>query len=254
MKPEETIAILNEAYFSDAPHEQQVLKDLQPILVGMKSFCDVGASLGQFTKFANECLFSADITSIEADPLRHRELEANIARWSENKRNRFRTLHGAATRSPGTVTFQVTNSNVSGSIFPSDLPHLDPTIRASVQWQKVTVPSIVLDELYPDSAPDFIKMDIEGGELGALQGARRLLARRKTILLIEFHNFVMVDGQPVGPQSQLLLKSLGYSEIIFHGKSLFYTGSAERFRSHWIRHKTLAPLKTIARIIKPKSF
>lgn len=36
--------------------------------------------------------------------------------------------------------------------------------------------------------PDFLKIDIEGGELGALRSARRLLAERRPALIVETHS------------------------------------------------------------------
>ena len=52
------------------------------------------------------------------------------------------------------------------------------------------VATIVLDEFvdgksHPD--PDFLKMDIEGGEIGALDGARKIIERARPVLLVATH-------------------------------------------------------------------
>lgn len=51
------------------------------------------------------------------------------------------------------------------------------------------VPCVTLDRLaHVHGIPDFVKIDTEGGELLALQGAARLLAERQTDWLVEFHS------------------------------------------------------------------
>ena len=52
------------------------------------------------------------------------------------------------------------------------------------------VVTIVLDEFvdgksHPD--PDFLKMDIEGGEIGALNGSRKTIVRARPVLLVATH-------------------------------------------------------------------
>ncbi len=42
-----------------------------------------------------------------------------------------------------------------------------------------------LDEALPDFVPTFIKIDVEGGELGVLQGAQRMLATHRPFVLFE---------------------------------------------------------------------
>lgn len=48
----------------------------------------------------------------------------------------------------------------------------------------ITVEAVCLDDALSDSAPTFIKMDIEGAELDALAGARAVIARARPILAV----------------------------------------------------------------------
>lgn len=69
------------------------------------------------------------------------------------------------------------------------------------------VPTVSLDDLvfaHGLPAPDVIKMDIEGGELRALEGARRLLEARHPVLFLSTH------GHLVHEQCCALLTGLGY--------------------------------------------
>jgi Methyltransferase FkbM domain len=63
--------------------------------------------------------------------------------------------------------------------------------------------------------PDFIKIDIDGGELEALEGARTLLRGRRPHLVVETHAFEL--EQACGR----LLVDCGYSPIIKHNRRLW---------------------------------
>ena len=60
--------------------------------------------------------------------------------------------------------------------------------------------------------PDFIKMDIEGGEAEALDGARTILASRKPSLIVEVH------GREVEDRCLCLLEEFGYEPLIVDQK------------------------------------
>ena len=68
------------------------------------------------------------------------------------------------------------------------------------------VPTISLDEFIAggNPPPDFIKMDIEGAEVAALQGARQLLTKTRATWLIATH------GDELNATCKTLLKQSGY--------------------------------------------
>jgi len=188
MEQEEIYTTLEKAYFSDVPDEEAVLKHLPRWLGGCKHFVDIGASIGQYTYNANRIMCNGRIDAFEADPIRVTKLKENCTRWALTNGNTITAQHAAVARGNGTVTFYSTQSNISGGLFPNDLNHLDDKTRAEVKWEKIYVPAVSLDALY-SSPPQFIKMDIEGAEGDALQGAVRLLRLRQTQWLIELHGF-----------------------------------------------------------------
>jgi FkbM family methyltransferase len=207
--------MLNQAYFSDDPHEKAVVNNLPTILKGVRIFVDIGASLGQYTYYANKSLQNAKIYAIEADPIRFEKLQQNSAEWEALGTNKLTVYHGAVSDRIGTITFYTTHSNVSGGLFTHDVKN------KGVIWHEVTVESFTLDTLFAETTPDFIKIDVEGSELRVLKGAIRLLQKGKTVFLIELHSFVDPEGQR-GPREVIaFMESFGYKASNFHGQHLF---------------------------------
>jgi FkbM family methyltransferase len=77
--------------------------------------------------------------------------------------------------------------------------------------QRITVPVARLDDALPDGyVPAFIKIDVEGGELDVLRGARRTLAAHHPVMTIE-HGLGSADYFGARPQDlHALLSELGY--------------------------------------------
>lgn len=215
MKKEEIYASLNRAYFSENSDEQGILDRLAPMVKECKCFLDIGASLGQYTRYANELMTNGTIFTIEADPVRFEELERNCAKWSEGSSNRLVPVHAAVCDNPGDITFFTTNSNVSGGLFPH------PVKSDGVEWEEITVPGITLDDYFKETVPDFIKMDVEGGELRALKGARRILDEKATTLFVEVHSWADPQGQNDQYEVYEFMEGLGYGMTRIEGRSLF---------------------------------
>jgi len=56
------------------------------------------------------------------------------------------------------------------------------------QDARIEVPATSLDRFFaPDARLDFVKMDIEGAEVAAVSGMKRILARQRPIMLVEIH-------------------------------------------------------------------
>jgi hypothetical protein len=85
---------------------------------------------------------------------------------------------------------------------------IDGFVAATTDHEKGT---IALDDLAYGGAlfvPDFIKMDIEGGELDALMGSRRILEERHPDLLVETHS-AQLESECLD-----LIRSFGYQGTI----------------------------------------
>jgi len=56
MEKEQIFQGLSKAYFSEEMHEKSIIEHLPELLASAKLFIDIGASLGQYTYFANKVM------------------------------------------------------------------------------------------------------------------------------------------------------------------------------------------------------
>ena len=212
MLKSEVIERLSEAYFSEECHEKEVLDNLPKLLIGVKVFIDIGASLGQYTFHANKHIKGGRIFAIEADPFRFEELEKNCNNWESASTNKIIPIHAAVSDTDGKTSFFVTKSDVSGGLFIRDVSH------KSVEWHEEFVDCFKLDTFFNEQLPDFIKIDVEGAELAVLKGAVNILREGKAKLLIEVHSF---SGQINPEEVYGFMRSVGYFPKYFFGRLLF---------------------------------
>lgn len=162
--------------------EPQVQKALNDYLRPGMTFYDLGANIGFFSLIAAQLVGpSGLVISFEADPDIADRLRENLAY------NRFAhaTVEQKAVWSKaGTVPFSRVDSNTSPD---RGLGHVVANEPAGPN--SITVETVSLDG-YSSShpAPDFLKCDVEGAEIDVFQGAARLLAEKRPILLVEMHS------------------------------------------------------------------
>ena len=220
MKPEDGYTILETQYFGEDIHEKDEIENLPSVLADTKLFVDVGASLGQYTFYANKVLRGAKIIAVEADPLRFTRLKELCSTWTTESSNQIVAVHGAVSDVDGEISFYTTDSNVSGAINKLD-NRADEEQRKGMR--KITVPSFTLDKLLADeSAQGVIKIDVEGGEHRVLLGAPQVLKCGRYRFMVELHSW----GDPslgVGPKETMkLFKSHLYDSKKLHNHYLFY--------------------------------
>jgi FkbM family methyltransferase len=177
--------LLEQQYFGENMHEKDEIEHLPELLKGVSVFVDVGASLGQYTYFANQILKNGTIYCIEADPIRIHRLKELASQWENTSNNRIFIIHAAAVEAIGRVEFFRTDANLSGGLFvraPADHARSEP-----LNWTACDTEGITLDSLCGGLEPDLIKIDVEGSEYRVLAGARNILAAGKCRFLVEVH-------------------------------------------------------------------
>jgi FkbM family methyltransferase len=160
-------------------NEREVQRALAEYLRPGMTFYDVGANIGFFSLIAARLVGSGGrVIAFEADPEIVARLRENLSR---NQFDHAQVVEKAMWSEPTTVSFARVDPNTSpdrGLGRVSEQPGAY-TIR---------VEAVSLDDYTASHpAPDFVKCDVEGAEVQVFQGASKLLARKRPILLVEMH-------------------------------------------------------------------
>jgi FkbM family methyltransferase len=178
------------------PELQAALHDLIP---AEAVIFDVGANIGYVSLLLAKAVGeNGRVFAFEALPSNVEQLRRNVTRNEMEKR--VTIVDHAVTQFSGPVRFLVHASGGMGKAAGS-------AGRDDQYQSEVNVPGISLDEFVyglGNPPPQVIKMDIEGGEVMALLGMRRILAEGRPLMLMELH----------GPESSRVawdeLTSAGY--------------------------------------------
>jgi FkbM family methyltransferase len=162
------------------PELQRAVQEL--VEPGMVAY-DVGANIGYISLLlARQVGEQGRVFAFEALPENLERLEANLRR--SRMHSRVSLCAGAVIDSPRPVRFLIGPSGGMGKAEGS-------AGREEVHYPgKVNVTGLSLDDFVytqDNPAPQILKMDIEGGEVLAVQGMRRLLREARPVLLIELH-------------------------------------------------------------------
>jgi FkbM family methyltransferase len=224
MRKEQVYESLNKAYFGEQRHEKEVIDRLSVMLRKVRVFVDIGASLGQYTFFANKVMRKGRIIAVEPDPIRFEELARNCDKWRSLSDNELIAVNAAASDRDGKIRFYTTQTNVSGGLFVHEVK--PAVLKASeidaLRWEEILVESCKLDTLLAGRSPDIVKIDVEGAELRVLRGAKNLLRAGKTKFLVELHGgWTDPEGQKDLSEVYGLMASFGYAPSDFRGQKLF---------------------------------
>jgi FkbM family methyltransferase len=220
------------AYF--ARHEQATMSLLPELVRPGQVVYDIGANMGLYSLcFSRLVGPRGHVYCIEANPMCVYFLRANLER---NGAKNHDILPVALMDGAQTCDF-IINYGSSGLGIAQSL--------VSSSWGKpghrVTVPADSLDHLleqYPLQTPDFIKIDIEGGEGCAVRGMMKTLAQRRPFLLVELH------GTGPAHETLALLDTLGYRYQETASRQKFQ--SAQQFMAWMPQHTCLQVVASAA--------
>ncbi len=164
------------------PELQEAIRDW--VDAGMVIY-DVGANVGYITlMFALAAGKTGHVFAFEALPANQERLGKNIV--LNNLNDKVTILDYAVIDKRGKTHFLIGPSDdmgkAEGSAGREEIAYLD-----SIQIEGTSLDSFVFEMDYP--APDLIKIDIEGGEVLALPGMKRLLSEEKPIIFLELHGY-----------------------------------------------------------------
>jgi FkbM family methyltransferase len=158
---------------------------------------DIGAHIGYYTvMMAKLC---KKVYAFEAEPYNYFVLRHNLI--PDKLYPKVTAVMAAVSNQKGSIPFFLCLEN-SGMhrIYPS-------------KWcieKPMTIQSVMLDD-FINTKIDFVKMDIEGSEFGALKGMKNILETSKPTMIMEFHP-PSIEEYGASPEEEYhFLKTLGYS-------------------------------------------
>lgn len=163
---------------------------------------EIGANIGYYVLLASSQVGeTGSVIGIEPVPDNFLILEENVKGLNNVKISQL-----AISNENGIVDFYVSEIPNWGSLIYTD--GLQLTGKVEIQCVKLDDYLISIGDFYPD----IIHMDIEGGEIQAIEGAWQTITQSKPSLLIEFHPFI-TGYEPV---KEILagLIDLGYDDCI----------------------------------------
>lgn len=186
--------------------------DQQALLEGVSAplVMDVGANAGLVTAIYREMFPLAQIHCFEAIPS---ACQLISTRFSVDPQI---AVHNAAVCAENVPqTFTVNAASDTSSLLAADVDAVPDSYRKPMSASTtITVPGVTIDSFCATSGIahiDLLKMDIQGGELSALQGAVALL-RRQAISVIYSEAFYLpfYKAQPLFGEISAYLNSHGY--------------------------------------------
>jgi len=176
-------------------HEERLILWARDRFPHGKQFLDIGANVGLYAiRLAKNF---EQIITVEPHPVNNYILRKNI---ELNNLNNVSMLEVAAWRRADILYFnQMTSDSLAA----------DATVKENSDKNAVVPPFPVLAVPLDDYnfSPDFIKMDIEGGEFEAIYGLIETIKRSKPIMLIEVHQ--PPTGRTIAEFNDIMI-SIGY--------------------------------------------
>lgn len=173
---------------------------LQHLRVG-DHILDVGSNLGYYALLAGRAIGPGGRV-LGFEPARdvYEILERNVARSGLTNIQVF--------------PWAISDRSKAIEFYGSEIPSWGSLIQDKdlLQAQPTTVPAKRLDDLieeFPGFHPTVLRMDVEGGELMALEGAQRLLQKYRPRIFVEIHPFAFEWEH--AHRALVHLRDMGYS-------------------------------------------
>ena len=193
-------------------YEKETMVLFKKILRPGMVVVDVGAHIGYFTRiFSKFAGSNGNVYAFEADPENFKVLERNT-----NFMPNVRRYPIAISDHSGTIDFYHCEEKAGCH---STLPNLP----LDYKMKKISVDATDLDTVLEQAGVkhvDIIKMDIEGGEVAALKGMKKILEQKDITLIVEFAPawIIAAGATPQGFLSEIA--SFGFNIFVITDKGL----------------------------------
>lgn len=169
---------------------------------------DIGANCGYYsTRYAGSC---RQVFSFEPVSSTFRILKKNIKR---NSILNVAAIKGGLADKAGSAIINLYNSSGNNSIFERNVPGGHSLKKIGQE----TIKLYSLDELVAlgrITAPDIIKIDVEGAELQVLKGAKKTIEKYRPTIVMEYSENTSADA---GYSKTMLLTALNLSGYKIYG-------------------------------------
>jgi FkbM family methyltransferase len=200
--------------------------DLLPpgALANLETVIDVGANVGRWSSALLAVARPQRLIAVEPSPD-----VLPLLRQAIGSSPRVSIVAAAVGASVGEVELIITNHPHLTSLFPPRSEAMNAAYGGDDYDvnRRVTVPLTTIDEVARDSGPvSLLKLDVQGSEQAALEGARETMARTRW-LLIEANFQSHYVGDAVFPQLHATLTELGFlltgmsPPYVMHGVALW---------------------------------
>ena len=203
-------SVINYYLKNGVPPEGEVVQFMCRAVKNGDSVIDVGANVGFFTLLLSQYVGpNGHVLSIEPG-------QNNIGKLLENEKlSRAANVHvdtAAVAAEAKIIDFFLTSDSGINAAFHGD----------GVSVQKVKVNAAPLDVLWQrQETPKLIKMDIEGSELEALRGARKLLAKHPNFIIMEFNELALQGMGASVKELRYFMHDFGYELFMLNESGFF---------------------------------
>lgn len=186
-------------------HEVKEVLFLHSFLKPSHVLLDVGANQGEFSLFAAKRVSQGAVYSFEPLPSMFNRLLCNVKINSFTNVKAFEIAVGSEDGKLSLVNPQTENEGIASAYWGAGAgPEVVVKLRSlDSLWRELKWPHV-----------DLIKLDIEGGELFALRGARELLTSLRPTILIEINSTRYAAAGYSVTDVNDLLKELGYEAFV----------------------------------------
>jgi FkbM family methyltransferase len=167
---------------------------------------DVGANVGAYTLlFAQWVRPAGRVFAFEPAPETRAGLERHLA--MNGVADRVEVVEAAVAGTEALVPFAIDAFGGASSL------HIPPETKSLITVRSVTIDGFCAARRI---TPDVVKIDVEGAEVEALKGGRRVLSRDETHVFVELHPSVWASRGVTPAHVQAELRTLGFSVEPLH--------------------------------------